>query len=92
MKIQRINKILANYGICLGGKTDKIIRSIKILINGFIAEIGINVYLYSDFIHMNGKEFKTLKIFLEVILLHKPKNVIMTCSVHHNRKYYNPLP
>ena len=83
---QRINKILANYGICSRRKADQMIRDRKILINGSIAKIGRKVDLDLDIIHVNGKELKSVKIIPEVILLNKPKNVITTCSDDHNRK------
>ena len=83
---QRLNKILANYGICSRRKADYMIRDRKILINGSIAEIGMKVNLDLDIIHVNGKELKSLKIIPELILLNKPKNVITTCSDDHNRK------
>ena len=83
---QRINKILANYGICSRRKADHMIRNSEIFINGAIAEIGMKVNIDSDIIHVNGEELKNLKIIPEVILLNKPKNVITTCSDNHNRK------
>ena len=86
MNNQRINKILANYGICSRRKADYMIRDRKILINGSIAEIGMKVDIDSDIIQVNGKELKSLKVIPEVILLNKPKNVITTCSDNHNRK------
>ena len=86
LNTQRINKILANYGICSRRKADHMIRDRKVLINGSIAEIGMKVNLDSDIIHVNGKELKNQKIVSEVILLNKPKNVLTTCSDNHNRK------
>ena len=83
---QRINKILANYGICSRRKADHMIRNSEIFINGAIAEIGMKVNIDTDIIHVNGEELKNLKIIPEVILLNKPKNVITTCSDNHNRK------
>ena len=90
---QRINKIIANYGICSRRKADYMIRNREILINGTIAEIGMKVNIDSDIIHVNGEELKNLKIIPEVILLNKPKNVITTCSDDYNRKtIMNLLP
>ena len=83
---QRINKILANYGICSRRKADHMIRDRKVLVNGSIAELGTKVNLDSDIVHVNGKELKSLKITSEVILLNKPKNVLTTCSDNHDRK------
>ena len=83
---QRINKILANYGICSRRKADHMIRDGKILVNGSIAEIGMKVNLDYDIIHVNGKELQDLKFIPKVILLNKPKNVITSCSDDFNRK------
>ena len=83
---QRINKILANYGICSRRKADNMIRDERILINGSIAEIGMKVNIDSDIIHIDGKELNNIKITPEVLLLNKPKNVITACSDSHNRK------
>ena len=91
LNIQRINKILANYGICSRRKADNMIRDKKILINGSIAEIGMKVNLDSDIIHINGKKLKNIKIIPEVILLNKPRNVITACSDSHNRKTITDL-
>ena len=83
---QRINKILASYGICSRRKADHMIKDKKILINGSIAQIGMKVNLDCDVIHVNGRELKNLKIVPKVILLNKPKNVITTCRDVHKRK------
>jgi len=83
---QRINKVLANYGICSRRKADLMIRDGKVLINGSIAEIGMKVNPDLDRIQVDGRELKSLKIIPQVILLNKPKNVITSCSDNHNRK------
>ena len=83
---QRINKVLANYGICSRRKADLMIRDGKVLINGSIAEIGMKVNPDLDRIQVDGKKLKSLKIIPQVILLNKPKNVITSCSDNHNRK------
>ena len=82
----RINKILANYGICSRRKADLMILNKEILINGLIAKIGMKVNPDLDSIQINGKELKNLNIISQVILLNKPKNVITSCSDNHNRK------
>ena len=86
MNSQRINKILALYGICSRRKADQLVRDGKILVNGSIAEIGMKVNLDFDKIQVNGKELKNLNFIPKVILLNKPKNVLTTCADNHNRK------
>ena len=86
MNSHRINKVLANFGICSRRKADLMIQDRKILINGSIAEVGMKVNPDLDCIQVNGIELKNLTVKPQIILLNKPKNVITTCSDDHNRK------
>ena len=86
MSKQRINKILANYGICSRRKADILIKDGKVLINGLKAEIGMKVNPDLDRIKVNGKELKNINIITQVILINKPRNVITSCFDQHNRK------
>ncbi len=86
MTSQRINKVLANYGICSRRKVDLMIRDRKILVNGTLAEIGMKVNPNHDSIYINGKELKNRNLQSQIILLNKPKNVITSCSDKHERK------
>ena len=57
------------------------IKEKKILINGSIAEIGMKVNIESDIIHINGKQLNNKKLISEVILLNKPKNVLLVVLI-----------
>ena len=82
---QRINKVIANYGVCSRRKVDLMIRDRQILVNGSLAEIGMKVNPYVDSIYVNGKKLKNTKLDSHIILLNKPKKVVTTCSDKHNR-------
>jgi len=83
---QRINKVIANCGVCSRRKVDSMIREKKILVNGSLAVIGMKVNPNKDSILINGKELENLKIPSQIILLNKPKNVLTSCSDKYNRK------
>ena len=83
---QRINKVLANYGVCSRRKVDLMIKDRKILVNGSLAVIGMKVNPDFDKIYINGKELNKVKTISQTVLLNKPKNIITTCLDKHNRK------
>ncbi|MBD73875.1 MAG: pseudouridine synthase [Rickettsiales bacterium] len=86
MTTHRINKVLANYGICSRRKVDLMILDRKISVNGSLAEIGMRVNPDLDKIYINGKKLKNNNIQTTIILINKPKYIITTCSDKHNRK------
>ena len=59
---QRINKVLANYGICSRRKADLLIKEGKILVNGSFASIGMKINLDLDNIKINGQELKNIML------------------------------
>lgn len=86
MVSQRINKVIASYGICSRRKVDLMIRDRKIVVNGSIAVIGMKVNPDFDNIFIDGKELKNIHFHSQIILLNKPKYIVTTCSDKHNRK------
>ena len=86
MVSQRINKVIANHGICSRRKVDSLIKDKKILVNGNPAAIGMKVNPSVDDIKIDGKKLGNSEIVPKVILLNKPKNIITSCSDKHNRK------
>ena len=70
----RIQKYIAETGICSRRKAEEYIRDGKITVNGKIAEIGQNVE-ENDIITYNGKLLK--KEELEYYLLNKPLRIYM---------------
>ena len=83
---ERINKVLANYGICSRRKVDLMIRDKKIMLNGKFASIGMKVDPEFDNIYINGKELEKQNTLRQLILLNKPKFVLTTCLDKHNGK------
>ena len=70
----RIQKYIAETGLCSRRKAEEYIRDGKITVNGKIAEIGQNVE-ENDIITYNGKLLK--KEELEYYLLNKPLRIYM---------------
>ena len=70
----RIQKYIAETGLCSRRKAEEYIREGKITVNGKIAEIGQNVE-ENDIITYNGKLLK--KEELEYYLLNKPLRIYM---------------
>lgn len=70
----RIQKYIAETGLCSRRKAEEYIRDGKITVNGKIAEIGQNVE-ENDIITYNGKLLR--KEELEYYLLNKPLRIYM---------------
>jgi 23S rRNA pseudouridine2605 synthase len=80
----RLNKYIANSGICSRREADKLIENGEIKVNGkVIQELGYKVKT-SDKIFYKGKKLKREKFIY--ILLNKPKDFITTTDDPHNRK------
>ncbi|PKP41567.1 MAG: pseudouridine synthase [Bacteroidetes bacterium HGW-Bacteroidetes-12] len=80
----RLNKYIANSGICSRREADKIIETGDVSVNGkVITELGTKVFS-SDKVSIGGKILKNEKpVYL---LLNKPKNYITTASDPQGRK------
>lgn len=77
-KTVRLNKFLADAGICSRRAADGVIADGRVLVNGKkVFELGIKVNPYSDRITVDGKPTKQVqqKIYL---MFHKPKGVLTT--------------
>ena len=70
----RIQKYIAETGLCSRRKAEEYIRDEKITVNGKVAVIGQNVE-ENDIIRYNGKLLK--KEELEYYLLNKPLRIYM---------------
>ena len=82
--MERIQKIIANYGYCSRRKAEELIKKKKVKVNGKIIDVG---YLVSskDKIEVDGNLLVKEKKF-EYYLLNKPRSVVSTTSDEHNRK------
>jgi 23S rRNA pseudouridine2605 synthase len=80
----RLNKYIANAGICSRREADELISSGAVTVNGkVVTEMGVKV-LPSDVISYGGQTLKNEKnVYL---LLNKPKDFITTSDDPYNRK------
>jgi 23S rRNA pseudouridine2605 synthase len=80
----RLNKYIANAGICSRREADKLITSGAVSVNGvFITELGTKVQP-SDTIQFGGQTLRSEKF--RYILLNKPKDFISTLEDPEDRK------
>ena len=80
----RLNKYIANSGLCSRREADKLIESSKVAVNGkIVTELGYKVLL-TDKVHVNGKAIiPEKKVY---VLLNKPKDVVTTMGDPEGRK------
>ncbi len=80
----RLNKYIANSGVCSRREADELIRSGSVKVNGkTITELGTRVDI-SDSISYDGKSLKgERKVY---VLLNKPKDTVTTVKDTHGRK------
>ena len=80
----RINKYIADAGVCSRREADQLISAGKIFLNGkVITELGTKVS-NQDTVTYNGKVLKAER--LKYLLVNKPKNYITTVKDTHERK------
>ncbi|MFH6983191.1 pseudouridine synthase [Marinoscillum luteum] len=80
----RLNKYIANAGVCSRREADQLIADGKVKVNGeVVTELGRKV-LSTDKVVYGGKTLKTEK--LQYILLNKPNDYITTVTDTHDRK------
>ena len=80
----RLNKFIANAGVCSRREADKLILAEKIKVNGkVVAEMGYQVSA-SDTVTYNGKKLSAEKFVY--ILLNKPKGFVTTTKDPHAEK------
>ena len=80
----RLNKYIANAGVCSRREADILISTGKIKVNNVIqTELGAKVN-QNDVVTYNGRVLKKEKY--RYILINKPKNCITTLKDTHNRK------
>jgi len=78
---QRLQKILAQYGIASRRRSEELMRQGRVSLNGELASLGQRANPNVDRIEVDGKPLKAHACpKLVYILLHKPLNVVSTCD------------
>ena len=81
----RLNKYIANSGVCSRREADNFILAGVVTVNGeVVTELGTKVNIYTDDVRFNGERLKgEAKIF---IVMNKPKGYVTTASDPHADK------
>ena len=81
----RLNKFIANSGVCSRREADTLIQAGVVTVNGeVVTELGIKVNIYKDEIKFNGEKLKgEEKVYL---VMNKPKGYVTTASDPHAEK------
>lgn len=81
----RINKFLAECGVCSRRAADKLIEEGAVKVNGKICGIGQDIDEFSDSVLVNGKKINLPNTF-EYYIMNKPKGYVCTVKDDKNRK------
>jgi len=81
----RLNKFIANSGICSRREADQYIQAGVVSVNGeIVTELGVKVNVFSDDIRFNGERIRgEEKVY---IVMNKPKAYVTTTSDAHAEK------
>ena len=81
----RLNKFIANSGICSRREADNFIQAGVVTVNGeIITELGTKINIYKDEVKFNGERLKgEEKVY---IVMNKPKGFVTTASDPHAEK------
>ena len=81
----RLNKYIANSGVCSRREADNFILAGVVTVNGeVVTELGTKVNIYTDDIRFNGERLKgEEKVY---IVMNKPKGYVTTASDPHAEK------
>ena len=81
----RLNKYIANSGVCSRREADNFILAGVVTVNGeVVTELGTKVNIYTDDVRFNGERLKgESKVY---ILMNKPKGYVTTASDPHADK------
>ena len=84
-EVVRLNKFIANSGVCSRREADTLIQSGVVTVNGeVVTELGTKVNILTDDIRFNGQRLKgEEKVY---ILMNKPKGYVTTSGDPHAEK------
>ncbi len=81
----RLNKYLANAGVCNRREADEIIKAGTVTVNGVVVtELGVKINPVSDVVKYDGAEIKQGK--KHYVLLNKPKGFLTTMHDPYSRR------
>ena len=83
--VVRLNKFIANSGVCSRREADNFILSGCVTVNGeIVTELGSKVNIYTDDVRFNGERLKgEEKVYL---VMNKPRGYVTTASDPHAEK------
>lgn len=83
--VVRLNKFIANSGVCSRREADTLIQAGVVTVNGqVVTELGTKVNIFNDDIRFNGERLKgEEKVY---IIMNKPKGYVTTASDPHAEK------
>ena len=81
----RINKFLAESGVCSRRSADKLIEEGQVKVNGKICVIGQDIDEFSDSVLVNGKKVNLSNTF-DYYIMNKPKGYVCTVKDDKGRK------
>ena len=84
-EVVRLNKFIANSGVCSRREADTLIQSGVVTVNGeVVTELGVKVNILTDDVSFNGQRLKgEEKVY---IVMNKPKGYVTTASDPHAEK------
>ena len=85
MSLNRLQKIISEYGVLSRRKADLLIRQGRVTLNGRQAILGEKADPISDHILVDGRDLPK-KLNHKVFLLNKPYGVISSCKDNHGKK------
>ena len=83
--VVRLNRFIANSGVCSRREADTLIQAGVVTVNGeVVTELGTKVNIHDDDIRFNGERLKGVeKVYL---IMNKPKGYVTTASDPHAEK------
>ena len=89
-EVVRLNKFIANSGVCSRREADTLIQSGVVTVNGeVITELGTKINVLTDDVRFNGQRLKgEEKVY---IVMNKPKGYVTTASDPHAEKTVTDL-
>ena len=91
-ELQRIQKLIANAGICSRREAERIIENGSVRVNGKVAQLGDKATL-EDAIFVNNKPILRKEERSITLIMNKPKGVLCTNSdPHADRTVFDLLP